>query len=170
MFGRRDPKGRGDGGTLNVKPSLISSDTRLTGDLDSDGELRIEGRVKGDIRCDRLTITELAEVHGNVEAKEVRLFGAIFGSVHAATVRLFETARLVGDVVHESLELEHGAEVDGHYSRQRFQRADVATRAPLSREAPPKPLAAPEKPDVPAVLVGKQALDSETGARRPTSH
>nr|WP_242390524.1 polymer-forming cytoskeletal protein [Pararhodospirillum photometricum] len=98
-------------------PSIISADLTITGDLASAGEIQIDGRVEGDIRCVTLIIGISGSVTGEIRAERLRMHGSVNGQVNAKSVFLASTARMTGDIVHESLAIEPGAYMEGHCRR-----------------------------------------------------
>lgn len=116
--GDRKPERRtGDGAHERVVPSIVSADLTVTGDLVSSGEIQIDGRVEGDIKCASLIIGISGAVTGEVSAQTVRMHGSVSGQVIAKSVFLASTARMIGDVTHESLAIEPGAFLEGHCRR-----------------------------------------------------
>lgn len=111
----------------SAPPSIISSDMRVTGDIVSDGEVQIDGAVEGDVRCDSLTVGVTGSIKGEVEVNKARVHGAMTGQLRAASVFLASTARMTGDVTHESLAVEPGAFVDGHCHHMEPKSADEKT-------------------------------------------
>jgi cytoskeletal protein CcmA (bactofilin family) len=114
---------------VRVPPSLISGDMRITGDLKCSGEVQIDGTVIGDIECGRLMIGENATVEGEITAKEVVIRGQINGLIKAQSVELAKTARVTGDVWHDSLAIEAGAFLDGHCRRNEAPATRTVTAA-----------------------------------------
>jgi len=114
---RRGDRRAGDGGADRSVPSIVSADLTVTGDLVSAGEIQIDGRVEGDIKCASLIIGISGAVTGEVSAQTVRMHGSVSGQVIAKSVFLASTARMVGDVTHESLAIEPGAFMEGHCRR-----------------------------------------------------
>lgn len=98
-------------------PSIISSDLKITGDLLSEGEIQVDGRVNGDIRTRALVVGETAIVKGEIIADKVRVLGRVDGQIKAKIVKLAKTAHVVGDVLHEDLAIETGAFLEGHCKR-----------------------------------------------------
>lgn len=96
-------------------PSIISADLHIVGDLEGDGEIQIEGRVDGNIRCESLTVGEAGQVEGKIVVNTLRVLGTITGSVRSHTVRVMENARIIGNVAHQKIEIRAGAWVDGLY-------------------------------------------------------
>ncbi len=103
-----DPRGAA-GGT----PSIISPGLEIVGDLKSDGEIQIDGRVKGDIKGHVLTVGEQGKIDGSTVAETVQIFGTVNGRVQAKTVRLEKSARVTADITHEILTIEAGAHFEG---------------------------------------------------------
>jgi cytoskeletal protein CcmA (bactofilin family) len=94
-------------------PSIISAEMTIRGDMESNGDLQIEGTVIGDLNVTKLTIAEGGSVAGNIVAKNVRICGALTGSVRSEMVTLTATARVIGDVHHELLAIETGGQLEG---------------------------------------------------------
>ncbi len=98
-------------------PSIISVDLKIVGDLNSGGDLQIDGAVEGDITSRALTIGESAVVRGVLVAETVHIYGSVIGEVRANSVTMSKTARVEGDITHQSLAMEAGAELIGKLSR-----------------------------------------------------
>jgi cytoskeletal protein CcmA (bactofilin family) len=94
-------------------PSIISAEMTIHGDLQSNGDLQIEGTIIGDLNVTKLTIAEGGSVSGNIVAKNVRICGALTGTVRSEMVTLTATARVVGDIHHELLAIETGGQLEG---------------------------------------------------------
>jgi len=98
-------------------PSIISADLTIEGHLNSAGEVQVDGTVNGDIRCKALIVGVKGAVVGEIVAQTVRMHGSVKGMVRAKSVFLASTARMAGDVEHESLAIEPGAYMEGHCKR-----------------------------------------------------
>ena len=99
------------------RSSHIRADLKVIGNIETSGDLHIGGTVEGDIQCRAVTIGEPAQIKGAIMAEQVRVFGCVTGDTTAASVCLEQTARVVGDVIHQSLSIVPGAFVDGHCRR-----------------------------------------------------
>ena len=104
-------------GQSKYVPSIISDDLTIKGNLSSEGEIQVDGKVNGDVKCKALIIGTKGLVSGQVLAKTVRIHGGMKGIVKANSVFLAATARMTGDIEHDSLAIEPGAFVDGHCKR-----------------------------------------------------
>ena len=98
-------------------PSIVGADLQVSGDMASDGEIQVEGGVTGDVRCRVIVVGQGGAVTGAIEAERAVVRGGVTGRITARTVELAKTARIVGDIVHDRLEIEAGAEVEGHLRR-----------------------------------------------------
>jgi cytoskeletal protein CcmA (bactofilin family) len=98
-------------------PSIISADLRITGNLKSDGDIQVDGYVEGDIDSATLTVGEGANVKGHISCETVRICGTIDGAVKAKSVVMAKTARVIGDIIHDSLAIEAGAFIEGNIKR-----------------------------------------------------
>jgi cytoskeletal protein CcmA (bactofilin family) len=98
-------------------PTIISAEMTVLGNLNSTGDLQVDGIVTGDIAAHRLVIAESGTVNGNVAAQQVRICGALNGAVRSARLTLTATARVLGDVHHEVLTVETGGQLEGHSHR-----------------------------------------------------
>ena len=125
MFSKNTKSGSGNGSgidaraevTVRAVPSIISADLAIDGNLTSGGEIQVDGVVNGDIKCKVLIVGVKGSVVGEVIAQTVRMHGAVKGMVRAKSVFLASTARMSGDVEHESLAIEPGAYMEGHCKR-----------------------------------------------------
>jgi len=102
--------------------SLIAANVSLTGDLASDGEVHLDGTVRGDVHVGRLCIGETGAVEGAVEADSVEVRGRVRGAIAARSVKLHASAQVEGDITHAELAVESGARFNG-----RSVRAEAAT-------------------------------------------
>ncbi|HJZ43320.1 MAG TPA: polymer-forming cytoskeletal protein [Hyphomicrobiaceae bacterium] len=106
--------------------SVIDSWLTIRGDLESEGEVQIDGKVNGDIRCAHLVVGKDATVVGNIIAEEVIVRGKVKGIIRAISVTLQDTAVVESEIFHKSIAIEQGACFDG-LSRRRDEpmKADV---------------------------------------------
>jgi cytoskeletal protein CcmA (bactofilin family) len=98
-------------------PSVIGPDLTITGNLESKGEVQIEGEVQGDIHAQRIVIGERARITGALIAEEVVVRGGVQGSIRGNAVTFQATSRVEGDVFHKSLAIEQGAFFEGKSRR-----------------------------------------------------
>ena len=98
-------------------PSIISENTKVTGDIISTGIIHIDGRVEGDISCEELVIGLKGMVIGSVNANNLHLYGQLQGKAVVDKLFVAKTAKLLGDATHNQIAIEPGAYIDGHCIR-----------------------------------------------------
>ena len=98
--------------------SVLGPDIVVSGDLNAQMDLHVDGRVDGDISCATLVLGEGSQVTGVVTADNARVAGRIKGSVTAAVLVIQKTARIEGDVTYGALTVEEGAQVDGKFTHR----------------------------------------------------
>jgi len=113
--------------------SIIASDVRIVGNISTEGEMQIDGRIEGDITCKTLVIGQSGHIIGEVTAETVRVHGEVAGKLTAEHITIGRTGRVTGDLCHGSLEIESGAEVEGHFLRKGT--APAETQAALPKPA-----------------------------------
>lgn len=118
MFSKNDRGGVGSG-----VPSIVGSDMQISGNLEGEGTVQIEGTVDGDVRCAEATIGRGARVTGQIECDVASVHGTVTGEIRARSVVLSASARVTGDIVHEELTIEAGAYVEGQLLRRDAQQA-----------------------------------------------
>ena len=117
MFGRKQ---RGH----TVVDTLIGSNTKVNGDLNFDGGCHVDGTVKGNVTADpesssALSVSEDGTVEGGVTVPYVVLHGIVRGDVCASQrVELGPTARVIGNVYYNLIEMAIGAEINGKLVHQ----------------------------------------------------
>lgn len=110
-------------------PSIIAKGLVISGNLECDGELQVDGIVVGDIRAQKLTLGETSHVTGNIDVDSLLVNGKVDGNIRALEVSITESAMLKGDVTSSSLSIEPGAVVDGfckHHDNPRSSAETVA--------------------------------------------
>lgn len=118
MFSKTDRNGVGSG-----VPSIVGSDMTISGNLEGEGTVQIEGAVDGDVRCAEATIGRGARVTGQIECELANVHGTVTGEIRARRVVLSASARVTGDIIHEELTIEAGAYVEGQLLRRDAQQS-----------------------------------------------
>jgi cytoskeletal protein CcmA (bactofilin family) len=99
--------------------TLIGPNSKVNGDLAFCGRCHVDGVVKGNVSADpnshsALSIAEDGSVEGGVTVPFVVLHGIVRGDVVAGQrVELGTTARVIGNVYYNLIEMAIGAEING---------------------------------------------------------
>ena len=98
--------------------SVIHDRLTIRGELDTDGTVRVEGRVEGPKhRAGTLIVGAGGYVVGDVEAKDVVVAGQIQGNVHATgRIEIEAGASVLGEIRANLMVLREGAAIHGQVS------------------------------------------------------
>lgn len=117
MFGRKKRRHM-------VIDTLIGANSRVNGDVNFTGGCHVDGTIKGNVNADpesnsALSVSEDGNVEGGVTVPYVVLHGIVRGDVCAAQrVELGPTARVIGNVYYNLIEMAIGAEINGKLVHQ----------------------------------------------------
>ena len=135
MFGRKQRR-------HSVIDTLVGPNSRINGDLFFEGGCHIDGTIKGNVSADSdsssaLSISEDAIVEGGVTVPYVVLNGIVRGDVFAnQRVELGPTARVIGNVYYNLIEMAIGAEINGKLVHQPDGQVPLRTRTNEEIEVP----------------------------------
>ncbi|MDH3586557.1 MAG: polymer-forming cytoskeletal protein [Gammaproteobacteria bacterium] len=107
-----------------VVDTLVGANTRISGDLHFSGGCHVDGTVNGSVTADpdsksALSISEEGNIDGGVTVPYVVLNGIVRGDVFAnQRVELGPTARVIGNVYYNLIEMAIGAEINGKLVHQ----------------------------------------------------
>ena len=138
MFGQKKQRRHG------VVDTLVGSNSQVNGDLSFSGGCHINGTVKGNVSADAdsnsaLSISEDGTVEGGVTVPYVVLNGIVRGDLVASQrVELGPTARVIGNVYYNLIEMAIGAEINGKLVHQPEGKVPLLDQADSSLAAPPK--------------------------------
>ena len=121
-------------------PSIIGSDMIIEGDISGGGEIQVEGKIKGDVRIEHVTVGDGGVVEGGIYSEAVEVRGKVVGSITAKQVRLYGACHVDGDITHEQLAMETGAFFQGRSLRlQRPAQPSATASAAASKPEPREP-------------------------------
>jgi cytoskeletal protein CcmA (bactofilin family) len=93
--------------------SVIGADILVTGNIEAEVDLHIEGRVQGDVRCATLILGETSSVVGKIFAERVRVSGTVEGAINTTDLAIESSARVKGEVTYSRLRIGNGGIVEG---------------------------------------------------------
>lgn len=99
-----------DGGLSIIGPGMT-----VVGDLVTDGTLRVEGRIEGNVRvAGTVVIGKDGVVTGEIVAQDAVVSGTVDGSLTARSrIEVHASARVAGDLRARSMQLDEGAILNG---------------------------------------------------------
>lgn len=111
MFQKGNKSPAVEGASIN----LIGNGTNITGDITSNGDVRIDGNLKGNITISgKLVIGPSGILEGNVQCQNADISGEIKGKIQVTELlSLKATAKLLGDIVTGKISIEPNATFTG---------------------------------------------------------
>ena len=95
------------------KPSRLSHDLVVEGNIDTVGTVIIDGTVHGDIFGATVCIDENGNVAGFIRGTVVAIGGTHTGDVECISLSLTSSGCLIGTATYEKIEVESGAVLTG---------------------------------------------------------
>ena len=136
MFGKKTGAPSANIGNIDC---LIGAKTRIEGNTDFEGGLRIDGHVKGNLRGgpnSMLVVSEQAQLEGELNCSHAVINGKVIGVIFVnERLELQAKARISGDVHYQMLEMHPGAVVEGRLIHHQGETAAEPV-IPLDIEAP----------------------------------
>lgn len=110
--------------------SIVAADLVITGDLETSGVVKIEGRVTGSVRAgQQVLVSPDAVVDGDVVTGEAVVGGTVHGAIHAMhRVEIQPQAVVQGDITTRNLVIQEGGRVNGVVT----MRADAVVDEPAT--------------------------------------
>ena len=98
--------------------NMIGSGTIITGDIQSKGDIRVDGTLKGSINTEgKVVLGANGTIEGDVVCQDADISGTINAKITVSKLlSLKATARLNGDIVTSKLSIEPGATFTGSCS------------------------------------------------------
>lgn len=117
--------------------SIIGPGTRIVGECNTDGTLRVEGYVEGTIRAGKAVVVgKDGVVKGEIHTQDAVIGGTVTGIlVVESRLELQETSRLEGDVHARRLRLEDGAILDAQVHMTDRAQPPAVEAAPEAHDA-----------------------------------
>jgi cytoskeletal protein CcmA (bactofilin family) len=114
--------------TDQIPFSIIATDMTVVGDLETEGVVRIEGRVRGTVRVgQQVLVASGAVIEGDLHTQEAVIAGQVSGAIYAKDrVELQGSAVVAGDILTPRIAIVEGARVSGEVKMDVEQTASSA--------------------------------------------
>ena len=126
--------------------SVIAAGTRITGELISDGTIKVEGAVVGSVRAERqVLVAKGGSIQGDIFTRDAIVGGEVHGSILADDrVEVQASSIIDGDITTLRIIIHEGGEVNGHVRMGNPQELERAKAAIAAKAARSEALAAPD--------------------------
>jgi cytoskeletal protein CcmA (bactofilin family) len=115
--------------------SVIATGATITGELESNGIVKIEGRVVGSVRAAKqVLVAKGGFIDGDIITDEAIVGGEVHGGIYAERrTEIQADSKISGDIVTQSIVVHEGGEVNGYINmgnsetvRERAKEVDAA--------------------------------------------
>ncbi len=130
-------------GSKSEETTIISSGVKIEGKITTNGNIRVDGELQGDITSqNNVIVGESGIVNGQINADVITIGGKVTGTVRSKEKLVLDAkGNLKGDIFTKTLVIEAGAMFDG--------KSTMGSAVNIPREAPkpvnPTPVSTPQK-------------------------
>jgi cytoskeletal protein CcmA (bactofilin family) len=98
-----------------VMPTNINPGTLIEGNINSDGDIRLDGNMKGNLTTkSKVVIGPQGSIDGNIDCESADIFGKVNGDIHVKELLFMKnTSTVDGDIFTSKLVVENGAKFNG---------------------------------------------------------
>lgn len=116
FFGKKNNEGVEEKKGVESALSIIANGTTIIGDVVSDGDIRIEGKIIGQLLCkSKVVVGPKGRIEGNIDTVNATIAGEVYGKILVRDLlQLQETARIYGDVCTQKIAISQGAVFNGN--------------------------------------------------------
>lgn len=95
--------------------NTIGKGTSISGDIETFGNIRIDGKVTGNIKTkSKLVLGASSHVDGNILAQNAEIEGEVTGTVEVTEILVLKPSAVIkGDIITNKLVIESGASFNG---------------------------------------------------------
>lgn len=115
--------------------SIIATGLRVTGALDTNGVVKVEGVIEGSVRAEgQVLVAKGGVVEGDILTREAIIGGEVRGAIFAdERVEVQATSVIEGDITTQRIVVQEGGEVNGQL---RMENPNALNRASATSDAP----------------------------------
>jgi len=118
------------------KVSVIAPQMAVSGDLESDGDIRIDGTVTGNIFCRaKVVVISTGKVFGDIQSLQVDIHGTVTGNVTAGEMLTMRSkSQINGNLTTKKLQIESNAIFNGCCTMEMEKQSKITERGELIEE------------------------------------
>ena len=115
IFGSSNEKSGNADSSKGIE-TVVGKGTALNGNIASNGDLRFDGRLDGNIETTgHVVVGATGIIIGNISAASIDIVGSVTGNISAAgNLSVHSTGQLIGDIRVKSLNIAEGGILQGH--------------------------------------------------------
>ena len=116
--------------SLRDQINIIGGGTTIKGDIDCNGDMRIDGKVTGNINVSgKIVIGTTGVINGQITCKNSEIEGKVDGKLFVGELLMLKsTAAILGDIATAKLAIEPGATFTGNCKMDGKAQANAAEK------------------------------------------
>jgi cytoskeletal protein CcmA (bactofilin family) len=141
---KRTPMTKPEAPSGDAAISLIAPGMKIVGDCETDGTIRVEGKIEGTIRAGKsVVVGRSGEVVGDIFTQDAVISGQVNGNIAAESrLELQSTCNIQGELRSRRVQLDEGARFNGQVHMD--EAGSRTIKAPEKRSAVDSPEARPQ--------------------------
>jgi cytoskeletal protein CcmA (bactofilin family) len=123
--------------------TIIADGTSISGEINTEGSIHIDGYFNGDITAtSSITVGKTGQIYGKINSNSLMISGFVEGEIDVDNIHIFNTGKISGKVLYQSLTVEQGGifEGEGKVKKQTQDKVTAtATKKPLDKKQNEQP-------------------------------
>ena len=100
--------------TIEESVSLITKGTSFEGTINTDSNIRIDGKFKGTINStSTVVVGENGVLNGNISCEEISVYGRLKGTIKTSLIKVNSGSFVDANISYENMSVSEGSEVKG---------------------------------------------------------
>lgn len=118
------------------KLNRLVSGTSIKGDIQTESNFRLDGKITGNVHCDgKFVLGEKGVLIGNLKAIEAEIEGEIQGDLSIENLLVLKvSAKILGTIQTSRIVIEDGAQIGGAIDTQKSKNTKLASNNNLKAE------------------------------------
>ena len=115
-----------------IEFNRIVSGTRIHGEVETKGDIRIDGTVVGTLNIQgKLVLGASGKVEGEIKCKNAEVMGQVEGEINVSELlSLKASSSLKGDIITNKISIEPGAKISGTINMDKEQQKPITKLGP----------------------------------------
>jgi cytoskeletal protein CcmA (bactofilin family) len=113
MFFRKQKPVGNDNRPVASQPTHIGADSVIDGNISSEGEIHVEGMLRGTLKARICIVAASGTIEGEISAEDIIIRGRVIGPLHGDHVHLQDGAWVQGDITSATIAIDTGARLSG---------------------------------------------------------
>jgi cytoskeletal protein CcmA (bactofilin family) len=94
--------------------TIIADGTSITGEINTEGSIHIDGYFNGSITAtSSITVGKTGQIYGKIASSSLMISGFVEGEVDVDGIQIFNTGKISGKIMYQSLTVEQGGIFEG---------------------------------------------------------